>query len=460
MGHHSNGIRQVLCVVFHNRYTRCMRKLLLILILVLAACESTTPAANNAEPTALPFPTMTPGRVVRGALPTVVSLPLDGSNLSNPATAIALANRPTATPNYQTCPATNPDVELAATAPSSEREINDTLIRFLNEGGTVQAMEITLRETWGILRDDDLLRGDLDLTGEGTPEIVLSYAAPDDGGALVIVGCADGRYLVRYELVTGGTTPPALLNTGDLNVDGRPDLLFASEACTGSTCSYSSQLVTWNADRGRFINLLSGGLTSEEPPSIEDIDADRVSEIIIRLTNPGNSETGPLRTGFTVYDWNGAVYTQSVTQLNPPRFRIQVVQQADAALASGNTSEAIALYNLALTDPSLENWYNDDQTVLQSYVQYRLLLAYSDAEDPRGLELQGAILQQYPDPATSPVYAEMAKTFWNALQVTNNLHSACLEVQDIITARQEGLTLLNRYGSRSPTYTAADVCPF
>jgi hypothetical protein len=44
--------------------------------------------------------------------------------------------------------------------------------------------------------------------------------------------------------------------------------------------------------------------------------------------------------------------------------------------------------------------------------------------------------------------------------VTNNLHSACLEVQDIITARQEALTLLNRYGSRSPTYTATDVCPF
>jgi hypothetical protein len=154
------------------------------------------------------------------------------------------------------------------------------------------------------------------------------------------------------------------------------------------------------------------------------------------------------------------VYTRSVTQLNPPRFRIQVVHQADAALAAGNTEEAIALYDLALNDPSLENWHNDDQAILQPYIQYRLLLAYSDIEDPRRTELHASILQAYPDAATAPVYAELAKTFWNALQVTNNLHSACLEVQDIISTRQDALELMNRYGSRSPTYTATSLCPF
>jgi hypothetical protein len=54
----------------------------------------------------------------------------------------------------------------------------------------------------------------------------------------------------------------------------------------------------------------------------------------------------------------------------------------------------------------------------------------------------------------------MATTYWNALQVTNNLHSACLEVQAIIRERPEALNLLNRYGSRSPTYSAEMLCPF
>ena len=406
------------------------------------------------------FPTMTPGHVVRGPLPTVIALPLDGGNLGNPATAIALANRPTATPNYEACPAANSEAELTDSRPDSSREVNDTLVRFLNDGGGLQNAETTLRESWGFLGENDTLRSDLDLTGERTPEILLSYTAPDEGGTLAIFGCADGRYLLRYQAQVGSDETLTLLNTGDLNLDGKADLLFTGQVCEDGECQYNTQMITWNAERGRFINLLSGELLSEEQPSIEDIDADRISEIVVRLTNPGDSETGPLRTGFTVYDWNGAVYTRSVTQLNPPRFRIQVVHQADAALATRNTEEAIALYNLALTDTSLENWHNDDQTILQSYVQYRLLLAYSDNEDPRRTELQASILQAYPDPGTAPVYATLAMTFWNALQVTNNLHSACLEVQDIINTRQEALTLLNRYGSRSPTYTTTDVCPF
>jgi hypothetical protein len=436
-----------------------MRKLLLILILLLAACQGDVPASNDAAPTAIIFPTMTPGQVLRGPLPTVVALPLDGGNLSNPATAIALANRPTATPNYQACPASSADVVLNETPPTNPREIDDTLIRFLNDGGTAQAVEIALREAWDMLGDDGIVRADLDLTGEGTAEIILSYDAPQDGGTLAIFGCADGRYLTRYQTVVGSDSPPLLANTGDMNVDGRPDLLFAGQVCD-EACQYITQLVTWDAARGRFINLLSGEIASDEVPSVEDLDADRVGEIVVRLNNPGNAETGPLRTGFTMYDWNGVVYTRSVTQLNPPRFRIQVIQQADAAIASGNTAEAIGLYELALNDPSLENWHNDDQPILQSYVQYRLLLAYSDVEDPRRIELHASILQTYPDSAAAPVYAELAKTFWNALQVTNNLHSACLEVQDIITTRQEALALLNRYGSRSPTYTSANVCPF
>ncbi|MCC6802943.1 MAG: hypothetical protein IT319_08665 [Anaerolineae bacterium] len=54
----------------------------------------------------------------------------------------------------------------------------------------------------------------------------------------------------------------------------------------------------------------------------------------------------------------------------------------------------------------------------------------------------------------------MALDFWTAVQVTNNLHSACLRVQEVVLARPDALDLLNRYGSRSPTYAAADLCPF
>ena len=59
---------------------------------------------------------------------------------------------------------------------------------------------------------------------------------------------------------------------------------------------------------------------------------DQIAEIVLQFTNAGNATTGPLRTGMTIYDWNGAAYVQSITQLDPPRFRIQVIHEADRLL--------------------------------------------------------------------------------------------------------------------------------
>ncbi len=433
-----------------------VKRLGLILVLILAACQQ-APAAN-VPPTALAFPTMTPGRVIDAPLQPIAGGALPGG-LSNPATAIALANRPTPTPNYGACPTPDDALTLDGSAPSSARSMDDAIASFLSDGGTVANLETGLRDQWNVLGGQGVVRGDVDLTGEGTPEVIVTYTTPDEGGVLLIDGCIDGRYLTRYQAALGGATPQ-LLNVGDMNFNQIPDVLFTSEDCTNSdACVYYSQIVTWNPERGRFVNLLGGAITSDQAPTIEDIDSDQVSEVVVRFDQSGDSQTGPLRTGYTVYDWNGVGYVQSVTQLNPPRFRIQVVQAADAAFAAENTDEAISLYNLAL-DPALENWYNDDVQTLQAYTLYRLLLTYAFSGDDRALSTQQTIQSTYADTAAAPPYAQMALEFWNAYQITNNLHSACLKAQEVILARPEALSLLNRYGSRSPTYTATDLCPF
>ncbi|MEO8397346.1 MAG: hypothetical protein ABI700_30395, partial [Chloroflexota bacterium] len=179
-----------------------------------------------------------------------------------------------------------------------------------------------------------------------------------------------------------------------------------------------------------------------------------------KFDNDGDKTTGPLRTGYTVYDWNGVGYVQSVTQLDPPRFRIQVIQEADTAFAAQHMDDAISLYNLSLGSTSLTNWYNDDTETLKAYALYRLMLAYAFTESDQRLPTQQTIQQTYPDLASAPPYAQMALDFWSAEQITNNLHSACLKAQEDILTRPDALNLLNRYGSRSPTYTATDLCPF
>jgi hypothetical protein len=438
-----------------------MRPVICFLLLLLAACRPAAPSVS--APTIIPFPTTTPGAALIARLPPAVS----DSALANPATAIALANQPTATPNYRACPAPNAAARLSGATPPSARAIEDGIAAFLNQGGTLVNLERGLRETWTLLGTDGLVRGDLDLSGEGIPEVVVTLETPDEGGILLIFGCVDSRYQPLYRGAPDAEPGqiPRLVRADDLNRDSLRELIFSAFRCAtpgdDASCLYITAMAAWNRERGRFNNLLASPILSAGVPTIDDIDDDGVLELIVNLDNPGSAETGPLRTGYTIYDWNGVVYTQSITQLNPPRFRIQVIHQADAAFRAGNISEAISLYDLSLNSPSLEPWRGgDENTVLESYALYRLMLAFAFTQDARLIPTVQAVLTTYPDAATAPVYAALASSFWNTYQVTNNLNAACTAIREQIAARPEAVSLLNRYGSRSPTYTAEDVCPF
>jgi hypothetical protein len=431
---------------------------LCLLLILMTACAPG--AAPSALPTPISFPTMTPGARIEGVLPAQVGLPLDGVGLANPATAVALANQPTPTPNYAACPVpANPPLEEAA--PTNGLALRTAIINYLTQGGAPLALADQLR-LWGVIGEQGAVEVNTDFTGAGQADVILSYAAPDEGGTLLIAGCANGTYTIRYQTSTGGAAPQ-IISSGDLNADNRPDLLFSAEVCAADNpddCAFRTQLMTFDRESGRFVSLLNGTLSSASPPTTSDIDDDRVQEIVVRSDFDGNRATGPLRTGTYIYDWNGSNFTLSIVQLDPPRFKIQVLQEADRAFTRQEFDSAIALYSQAETDTALGFWYNDEQGLLSSYAFYRLVLAYAYTEDDRLLPTYQAAVQPYPDPAAAPVYITLLNTFWNALQVTGNLNSACREVQAIIGTRPEALALLNRYGSRSPTYTAADLCPF
>ncbi|MBZ0286801.1 MAG: hypothetical protein K8I30_04245, partial [Anaerolineae bacterium] len=330
-----------------------------------------------------------------------------------------------------------------------------------SDGGTAPGLTEGLRD-WGLLGDAGVVRNDVDFTGGGQADVAVTYNAPDDGGTLLVLGCVNGLYAPLYQAITGGDTPQ-IIAAGDMNFDQIPDLLFSNRLCSAESsddCNYRTQLITWTPLGGRFVSLFTGPLTSVEPPTINDVDRDQVSEVVVRLSDPGNSVTGPLRTGVNIYDWNGASYVLSIVQLDPPRFKIQVVHEADKAFARLDTQQAISLYQEAQTNTDLRYWLNDEPAILSAYIYYRLVVMYAYIEDDDLLATYQAAIQSSPDPAAQPVYIAMLDAFWNALNVTHNLHSACLEVQAIISARPEAVGLLNRYGSRSPTYTASDLCPF
>lgn len=438
-----------------------MRWILIAIVIFAAACAPRTGAPPT--PAGVAFPTMTAGRVIIAPLPT----PLPGAlnpGIANPATAVALANQPTSTPDYTACPPADPALTLADAPPQTAADLERAVTEFLSLGGAPARLDEHLRTVWGdALGEAGFARGDLDLTGEGRADVIVGYRTPDLGSAMLIFVCSAERFVPRYQAIHQGGVAQIVSNA-DMTYNGRSDLFYVNRECANpddeESCRYVSNLITWSPDRGRFVSLLDREVVTDSIPGIEDFDQDRVLEIIIRLENPGNAQTGPLRTGFTVFDWNGVVYTPSITQLDPPRFRVQVIHQADAAFRQGNLLEAESLFRLAVNDTRLQNWQNTDETNLRAYALYRLLLIYADWDDNRLQEVVSTLATAYPELPAAPVYATLADAFWNAYQSTANLNSACLAVLDIIAARPEAVTLLNRYGSTSPVYEAQDLCPF
>lgn len=431
--------------------------------IILAACE---PAPSGGVPTAVPFPTVTPGFVVQAVLPTLDGLRLDGG-VGSPATAVALANQPSPTPNYGACPALAADTELAP-KPDDPAQMAAEIARFLSAGGSPEALESRLNDEWDALGENGYVVGERDLTGEGSPDVVVGMVVPSGlpdaplAGELLLLVCENSRYEVRYQEITADAFPPRLIDVTDMNYDGRADVVYTTGACDeDERCDYVTQALRWEPSLGRFASLLSRPINSDELPELRDVDNDRVTEIVVRLTDDGNVTTGPLRTGTLIYDWSGIAYVLSIPELDPLRYRIQVLHEADRAFARYDMPAAIDLYSITLsTDSDLRNWYNNEPEILRAYALYRTLLAYAYMDDDRLLIAFQDLSTLYPDPAAAPVYVALAATFWNNLQVTNDLNSACTDVRAQIETLPDALDLLNRYGTENPTYNAVALCPF
>ncbi len=429
-----------------------MSRYLCLICLFLAACAPTP--AMPSLPTVVPFPTVTPGRFIEGSLSTPVPrAPI--TDLANPATAVAIASLPTPTPNYGDCPLPSDDAEI-----SFGGQPIPSIIDFLSAGGSPVSLEQALLAA-GFAQDVGAVRPDFDLTGEGVAEVIVSLAPPEGESTLLIFGCASGRYLLQYQ-VSPGTEAPEVLTVGDVNLDNRPELLFTAASCNelDGLCEYESGLITWFADDARFINLLNAGPDGDEPPAFGDVDNDGVQEIVMRQAGGGNLESGPLRTGSNIYDWNGSAYVLSLSQPDPIRYRIQAVHEADRAFREQRMDDAARLYLFSVNDTTLDYWYDGSDKIVRSYVLYRLLITYAFAENGDPLTTYQQRLSDYPNPDAAPVYARLMDVFWDTYQVTNNLRTACQDVQIAVLERPSALDLLNRYGIRNPTYTAQSLCPF
>lgn len=434
---------------------------LTIVLLTLVACQPTTVVG---PPTDIPFPTMTVGQRLEGNLstPGAQSGILPGQFTEN---NTALSSRTTPTPDTGRCPFEAEGAELGA-FPASRVDAINLLLQFLNDGGSLQRLQDEILSEWDAFGETGYIET-VDLTGEGTVEIILGYVAPGDVGTLLIFGCQAGRYVQLFESNSDGIEPPVILSLDDINNAAPNEVAIIRRFCADpEACELQTQIVTWEYSLGRFVNLLPDTVLTLDRPELRDIDNDQVDELVINLTSNGTAATGPLRTGNHIYDWNGQFYVLSIIQLQEPTYHIQVIHEGDRLFSLQDMSGAISAYQSGIDNNELRYWFNDGPINTITYGQYRLILAYAFLGDSGGiistLERMNSehALAEGETLNDLPVYVHMANVFVDSLSATGDLYEACSAVQVVIEERDEASGFINRYGSRSPTYSTLDLCPF
>lgn len=434
--------------------------LLFALLILLGACRQEVTAPIS--PSLVPFPTPTIGYVLNGILPTPNALAPD---VIAPATVVALANRGTPTPDGGACPPESAVAQLEE-LPNGSNAIANEIMRFLSAGGSLDRLETALRNRWAILPQNGFIRNDIDLTSEGTPDIVLGLSI-DEGGFFIALGCQDRAYRIFHQQVFQQQVAPQLLFAEDMNVSRAPELMVTGRFCQNNDqnlCQYQTYVLTWSADLGRMVNLLNTPLLTDELPEIVDSDNDLVDEILIKLDYIGDINTGPLRTGRQIYDWNGTIYVLSIVELDAPDYQIQVIQEADRNFLAGRMAQAIELYQLAYTDEELRIWLRNEAPILESYILYRLMLAWASQGSPEAAIVFERLRTDFSlpiegQPEITP-FMTLGQAFWEAYSQNNDMSDGCEAVQTILPEAPLALSWMNRYGARNLGYVARDMCPF
>lgn len=448
----------------------------------IAVSTSKTPAPA-ASPTAPAAPAPTESAV--GA-PTPTSTQAEA-----PGSAISPTAIPTVAPaSAQTSPSPLPSATPASAGPTPAADLEGKIkemIAFLNADAKNRAGLARWIEGQGLKPGQPKDYGETqhalgepveaDLDGDGSPEIVLSLWQQSESvlpvGAILVLRQQGGQYTIAYQasrhpISDDDLYSPALLRVEDINADRVVEVVYTSTNCGAHTCFLTVWGIAWQG---------SGyGSIFAQPPemaypdlAIKDTDGDGKQEIVLRGGVMGSVGAGLQRERAEIHAWRTDRYELVSTTYEPSPYLYFRVIDANAALAKGDYTQAIALYRQAIQDNSLLTWKQmlaedaskeaeiarQERDGLRAFALFRLVQAQGFAEDEAGAKASLAELdQRYPASALG----KAAGQYWQQFRASHDAAAACAAVQPVIEAHPEVLEPLNGYGYANQDFAAQDIC--
>jgi hypothetical protein len=382
-------------------------------------------------------------------------------------------------------------------------DLSEPVISFLNQGGS---SEMVLRAAQAAYPK---LASLIDLTNDGQPELLLSTET------LSILGCdpgGSGQYIILGQFYDDiDLVPPGIIAIQDLNLDGLPELLLISRAFGGFSTTYLLQIRTWDGQSFSSPIVLppdypyrsQGNLGFEDYQhslwgityhggivDLLDVDHNGTTEFIIKSGLPGHPDLiahGPWRHAQDTFTWNGEAYVLLRSEIDPPIYRFQAVQDADQAALWGEYDRALALYQDAIFSDQLLGWspelYEQQQYSffvdstptpfpapaeeyyhLAAYARFRILVLHAlHGYDQDGQIVYDTLIERFPEGQPGYESAVLAQGFWSTYLATHDVGQACTQaLKAIWDEAGEILYWLDGdfHGMQAPDYQLVGLCPF
>lgn len=303
------------------------------------------------------------------------------------------------------------------------------------------------------------------LRGKDQTGIVMAVVDPtgDGGKPLGVVAILEpGPLGWKKTYQSGLAADVAIIAAGDVNDDGRGDVVWTDTTCSAQACFTTPHVVS--AVDGGFRSWLDGSATlASATVTLQDVlPSGRGQELVVSGGLIQSVAAGPQRSATVIWQSvDGQPYTLAERRYAASFCLYHHILDADAALRAGAGdayAAAIAAYRAAADDVRLVSCWGrpDEVDTLRAYALYRLAVARAAAGDRAAADMAvDEMARRYPHDPMS----ELARLWALSYRQTRDAAAACAVAAAFAERQPTTWQRLNDFGFANPSFTAADVCP-
>jgi LysM repeat protein len=249
-----------------------------------------------------------------------------------------------------------------------------------------------------------------------------------------------------------------LLQTKDINADGKPDLVYSDTSCGAHTCFSTLFVESWNGTA--FQDWIKGNPTmaGAEYSFMDTVPAGEGEEILAHGGLINSAGAGPQRAWTETYvSPEGGPYEsykKAYDESNCLYFQILDANELFNQWNSIGFAPAVLAYDKAVADETAKACGTDPDELdtLRNFARFRLVVSWvSRGRSDKAVQIRSEITYQ-------PL-AGAADIFLKGVQNSHSIVQACRDTTKYAEENPGSWIYLSDWGYANPTFTAADLCP-